>query len=78
MHKQFVVKTFDHIERMQILGYLSSPQSVMTIFFTVPPSCRPQDSITETVSIPSLTCPKTTCLPSSLKENDRNINTWDE
>ena len=48
--------------------YLTSPQSVTTIFLITPPSCKPKDSILLTTSIPSLTCPNTTCLPSSLSK----------
>lgn len=48
--------------------YLTSPQSVMTIFLITPPSCKPNDSILVTTSMPSFTCPNTTCLPSSLSE----------
>lgn len=47
--------------------HLISPQSVMTTFFNTPPSCKPYDSIFVTTSMPSFTCPNTTCLPSSLQ-----------
>lgn len=50
--------------------YLISPQSVMTIFLITPPSCKPKDSILVTTSIPSFTCPNTTCLPSSLSKEE--------
>lgn len=48
--------------------YESCPQSVMVIFLLVLPSLEPQRSIASTTFIPSLTRPKTTCLPSSLPE----------
>lgn len=65
--KQSVVSSV----QCKVMYYLSSPQSVMTIFLSVPPSCKPYDSITLTVSMPSFTWPNTTCLPSSLRKNER-------
>ena len=47
--------------------YESCPQSVMVIFLLVLPSLEPQRSIASTTFIPSLTRPKTTCLPSNLQ-----------
>lgn len=49
--------------------YESCPQSVMVIFLLVLPSLEPQRSIASTTFIPSLTRPKTTCLPSSLRRS---------
>lgn len=48
--------------------YESCPQSVMVIFLLVLPSLEPQRSMASTTFIPSLTRPKTTCLPSNLQE----------
>lgn len=53
--------------------YFISPQSVMTIFLITPPSCKPKDSILATTSIPSFTCPNTTCLPSSLSKKEWEV-----
>lgn len=56
--------------------YLISPQSVMTIFLITPPSCEPKDSILVTTSMPSFTCPNTTCLPSSLLREKTRSEVW--
>jgi hypothetical protein len=45
--------------------YLSCPQSAITTFFLDFPDSEPTLSIFITVSIPFVTLPKTTCLPSS-------------
>lgn len=52
--------------------YESCPQSVMVIFLLVLPSLEPQRSMASTTFIPSLTRPKTTCLPSNLQEKHRS------
>merc|ERR1711935_985920 len=41
------------------------PQSATMIFLEVLPDWEPKDSTFFTTSMPSTTCPKTTCLPSS-------------
>lgn len=52
--------------------YESCPQSVMVIFLLVLPSLEPQRSMASTTFIPSLTRPKTTCLPSNLPEKHQS------
>merc|ERR1739844_689295 len=46
-------------------AYDSCPQSSITTGFAVFPDCDPTASIFFTISIPSLTAPKTTCFPSN-------------
>lgn len=46
--------------------YESCPQLEMVICLLVLPSLEPQRSMASTTFIPSLTRPKTTCLPSNL------------
>lgn len=54
--------------------YLYSwPQSVIVICLDVFPEEEPKDSTFRTTSIPSTTVPNTTCLPSSLKEGRRQL-----
>lgn len=52
--------------------YESCPQSAMVIFLLVLPSLEPQRSMASTTFIPSLTRPKTTCLPSNLPEKHQS------
>merc|ERR1719245_811089 len=47
------------------IAYEICPQSAMTTGFAVFPDCDPTASIFFTISIPSLTTPKTTCFPSN-------------
>lgn len=61
--------SWDESRRCDATGrrlYWTSPQSVMEIFLEVCPDLEPYDSTFFTTSIPSVTRPNTTCLPSSL------------
>lgn len=57
----------DHVRRSQGV-YSSSPQSVIVILLEVRPDREPKASTFLTTSSPSFTLPKTTCFPSSLRE----------
>merc|ERR1711933_438985 len=50
---------------IQQASQLTWPQSAMTTALAVLPDCEPTPSIFFTISMPSVTLPKTTCLPSS-------------
>lgn len=58
-------------------GQDSWPQSVMTIFLEGFPLLEPKLSIFFTTSIPSFTCPNTTCFPSSQSVFAVQMKNWD-
>lgn len=68
-HSARAAKEWSAVERRV---HESCPQSVMVIFLLVLPSLEPQRSMASTTFIPSLTRPKTTCLPSNLQEKHRS------
>lgn len=71
--KFLIAGNFENIEH----AYASCPQSTIEIVWLVLPVELPNDSICLTTSIPAVTKPKTTCLPSNQGVSTVVRKNWD-
>ena len=84
MRNAYLWTPLEVITRCIYLVVYNWPQLSTVIFLDVCPLFEPKPSIFFTISIPSVTLPNTTCLPSSLQEynhsllNRTNATKWDK